>query len=103
MTPCYTDEIVELFSGAPLRGHVPLITTLSDLTHNSATVVEEKLNVEDTNWEEWSHDLETSVINDMNPVNYTDDPMTIWNYLESKIKVVSNRHCKMKKSTHIGI
>ena len=100
LNPCYTDEEVELFSGAPLRGHVPLLTTLSGQNRKMANVIEEKLHVEATNWREWEEDLENIVINDWFPTNNTDNPTEIWNYIEEKISEVSSRHCKMKKATN---
>ena len=40
---CYTDSEVELFSGAPLRGHVPLIMKLNK-AKTSKPRVTEKMN-----------------------------------------------------------
>ena len=97
LNPCYTDEVTELFSGAPLRGHVPLLTTLT-AQYRVNKVVEEKLNTEATDWNEWSEDLERSVVLEREATN-TDDPVMLWNYLEKKIQEVSSRHCKMKKCT----
>ena len=100
INPCYTDELVELFSGAPLRGHVPLLTTIAGQHRKIADVIEEKLNIEATDWGEWEDDLERIVMNDMFNINNTDNPSEIWNYIEEKISEVSSSHCKMKKSTH---
>ena len=100
LNPCATDEVVELFSGAPLRGHVPLLTTLSNQQQRSETRVQEKLNIDATNWGEWAEELETIVRNDSDTVANTEDPMVLWEYIEDKIKEVNRKHCKMKKATH---
>lgn len=100
INPCYTDEVIELFSGAPMRGHVPLLTTLHEQYLASDTVVTEKLNIEATNWGEWSEDLEISVVNDRATISNTADPKVLWDYIDGKIQEVNSRHCKMKKSTN---
>ena len=39
------DEEAELFSGAPLRGHVPVIMKLTGSSNNTKTVVTEKIDI----------------------------------------------------------
>lgn len=96
--PCYTDEVSELYSGAPIRGHVPLITKLSEI-NRSETKVEEKLNIDAINWNEWSEELEKNIENDSDYVTNLDEPQEMWTYLEQKITEANTKHGKMKKST----
>lgn len=95
--PCYTDEVVELFSGAPLRGHVPLLTAISESNIKRDTHVEEKLDIESINWEEWSIEVDRNIQN-RQCIN-TDDPQELWENLESVITDANHKYGKMKKST----
>ena len=92
----HTDNIVELGAGAPDRGHVPLITSLNEC-NPKIQVPKEKLDVEKTNWDEWSQNLENSISSNE---CITEDPYTIWEFLETQINQVNSKHCKTKKVTH---
>ena len=96
--PCSTDETTELFSGAPIRGHVPLLTALNSYV-NRPTTVTEKLNVDAINWTDWSGELERQILNNIVETVNTDDPEKLWEFMESKISEANNIHGKMKKST----
>ena len=92
---CITDDQVELYSGAPLRGHVPLISTITtraDIQQN----VTEKLCIKNVKWEEWSKDLDMIVEKDNTIINTIDDPHHLWNYIDDTIKKVTLKHCEMK-------
>ena len=99
LDPCYTDDIIELYSGAPLRGHVPLLTTLSENSRRSETKVEEKLDIDAINWNEWSEEIEKSIIKDSSDVNKLESPKEIWRYIETRITHANTKHGKFKKST----
>ena len=94
--PCYTDDLVELYSGAPSRGHVPVLTEIKDVK-TQPDVVREKLDIESTNWEEWSQDLENTLDSTEARIWNQEDPRVLWEDLEKKIEVVNRRHCKLKK------
>ena len=97
ISPCLTDDVIELSSGAPLRGHVPLITYLAETTTatNEAKV---KLDVDKTNWSEWSEHLENSLTTNTEIWN-AEDPKVLWEYLENEIVKANHTHCKYKKVT----
>ena len=95
---CNTDETVELFSGAPTRGHVPLLTALNGYVRRE-TIVTEKLNVDAINWTEWSGELEKQIIDNIVETSNTDDPEKLWEFMESKISEANSKHGKTKKST----
>ena len=96
---CKTDEEVHLHSGAPERGHVPVIV---ELQVNSPTInnqVTEKLDVENMNWEKWTEAIEEE-INARETSLDTDNPYTIWNVLNGVITKATNQHGTFKKSCH---
>ena len=64
-----------------------------------ANVIKEKLDIGQTNWSGWSVDLENTIITDNPNIWNIEDPKILWEYLESKIMEVNNRHCIIKKVT----
>ena len=97
--PCYTDDLVELCSGAPGRGHVPLLASLHE-KHVKPDIIKEKLDVAATNWEAWAEDLEKIVSDNQDNTLNSEDPKTLWKHLENIIEKVNIKHCKMKKVSH---
>ena len=95
--PCSTDNIIELSSGAPLRGHVPLLTSINEAV-TETNEIKEKLGIEKTNWAEWSEELENSLNNDAEIWN-SEDPYVLWELFENKIENANNKYCKYKKVT----
>ena len=91
----HTDNITELGAGAPDRGHVPLLTSLNE-GNRKIQEPKEKLDIEKTNWDEWSEDLENLIRSNECT---SEDPHTIWEYFESQINQVNNKNCKIKKVT----
>ena len=51
-----TDTNIELFSGAPLRGHVPVIDHLKSNSNETSPNIK-KLSIKDVNWNDWSNDI----------------------------------------------
>ena len=96
ISPCYTDDIVELCSGAPQRGHVPLLTNLL-IKNTQPDIIKDKIDIEATNWNEWSKDLENILSNIDNDIATTNDPSVLWEFLENKIQETNIKHCQMKK------
>ena len=95
---CFTDDVVELFSGAPIRGHVPLIMVLKR-TNNGRSTITEKLDVNSINWESWSEDLENQIETDRIEIESYEDPKELWDYTEQTINKITMKHGTMKKST----
>ena len=95
---CFTDDEVELFSGAPLRGHVPLIMKLQ-ANNNTNNTVTEKLDMNSINWKSWSDDLENQIAIDSVEIENYEDPTELWKYTESVINKITLKHSKTKKST----
>ena len=97
---CVTDDEVELYSGAPLRGHIPVITEIAvnGAVNNQATVTE-KLDVNNIKWALWTEDLERQVESDEAIIESYEEPAELWKYLEKSINDVTSKHGQMKKST----
>ena len=94
VSSCNTNTSVELFSGAPARGHVPLITKLvvHDIQNTNVNV---KLDLTTMRWEEWTAFIEKS-IND-NMVNWeSEDTYRLWNQLNAIITEATDKHCSTK-------
>jgi hypothetical protein len=95
---CRTDEEVELFSGAPARGHVPLITELIIRENTQTTVVKEKLDVSKMNWENWSSIIENEIEDNYETLNSSDSPYTLWHQLNHIITKATDICGSYKKS-----
>ena len=95
---CNTDEVVELYSGAPLRGHLPVITKLTNGTVNRETADEPKetLNLENVNWDDWSRDLENKVVESSNRIMNTQDPHEMWDLANNMIQDTTKKHAEKK-------
>ena len=96
---CKTDVGVELHSGAPKRGHVPLITEI--LTKNSITKQSytTKLDMTKMNWDNWTQSIENDIEDINESMSKESNPFTLWNRLNSIITKATNDHGKMKKSS----
>ena len=55
---CVTDEEVELFSGAPIRGHLPLITEIVISSEQTTYPVVKKLDISKMQWTNWTNQIE---------------------------------------------
>ena len=97
VSKCETNVDVELFSGAPKRGHVPLITELvvNEPENKNITI---KLDPTTTNWQGWTNHIEERINDNFNTMESEDDPYKLWNQLNSIITEASNIHCGTKKS-----
>ena len=94
----YTDIDVELLTGYPSRGHVPVYAKFV-LPGSYSTEKVTTFKLDDVNWKKWRDSLEDK-LRDMsfpdNPI--FKDPIAAWNYLKEAIKDV-NRECIPTKST----
>ena len=95
---CSTDNTVELFSGAPRRGHVPLLTALST-SKRLIDNIKEKLDIESIIWEKWTEELENQIRDSINETSQEENPDKLWKILENAINKSSNLHGKIKKSS----
>lgn len=94
-----TDEDVELFSGAPMRGHLPLIVNFTNKRENLKTEVKEKLCIDQINWYEWTKQIEDEIEENEQNLATEADPKKIWNYLDKVITKSTEKHGEIKLSS----
>ena len=96
MVTCDTDEEVELFTGAPQRGHVPLEITFYSKKPNGIDVIK-KLDVSEMPWDSWTEKIE-NLIEEQDHFHEDDNPYTLWNKMNSIIEEATIQNAKFKKS-----
>jgi hypothetical protein len=94
---CKTDEGVELFSGAPLRGHVPVVTILNVNRSDVSATVTEKLDLSKMKWEEWTKHIDDSIEEDRAHLEAEENPYILWNRLNYIITQATDTHGQTKK------
>ena len=85
-----TDEFAEMFTGAPQRGHVPVIMRLE---RSSTTEKTKKLWIEKADWVGWTSFVEGR-IDDLMVVG--DDPVFLWNEIKNLLHESSLSHIPLK-------
>lgn len=93
---CRTDDSVELFSGAPSRGHLPLITEIA--THQvENNEIKEKLDITKINWNNWTKSIEDAIEVNRASLESEDNPYSLWNAVNSIISKATDKHGETKK------
>jgi len=101
LTRPVTDNLVNLYSGAPIRGHVPVHFNIdTELKKQKKTDVEIKLNLDSIDWNLWTEEVEQEVVRK----GLTADPSSITleslnQQFESTLLEVSERQGETKRST----
>ena len=97
---CYTDNEVELGSGAPFMGHLPVLSTLLIPTksQNKFQDIKKKPDIDSINWELWTKDIENAIEKIENQTEL-ENPLVIWNLLEEIIDANTRKHGKFKTTT----
>lgn len=94
---CKTDDEVELFSGAPTRGHVPLLITMKLNRDATSATVTEKLDLSKMKWEDWTKHIEDSIEEDRILLETEDCPYSLWNHCNQIITQATDTHGVKKK------
>lgn len=94
---CTTDDETYLCSGAPDRGHVPMIIELGSQQQSVKDNIVQKLNMDSINWEKWSNDLNESLISNIDTIDNADDPEKLWEILHKTITKITSSNAKMKR------
>ena len=94
---CTTKEDVELFSGAPTRGHVPLITEITVHNQSKTSEVKEKLDLSKMHWCDWTQSIENSIEAIRDTLESTQDPHTLWNQINRIITKATEDHGETKR------
>ena len=90
-----TDPDIELFSGAPIRGHVPLILNISMDCPREAVLKQEKTDLSKICWSKWSSDLDLKLAETNSD---TVNAQELWNEIEEAIQEVTSHHASTKIS-----
>ena len=86
-----TDDETELFTGAPLRGHVPVIVILHRNVKRIQTIT--KPWFEKCDWENWSQALEALT----ESVQFKGDIHRTWDTIKEAIQTATREHIPTKK------
>ena len=97
VSSCKTDDSVELFSGAPIRGHVPLITELQTRNQPNTRQYTEKLDISKINWDNWTQSIESDIADNREPMEAEENPFILWNKLNGIITKATDNHGEKKK------
>ena len=97
VSSCRTDDNIELFSGAPIRGHVPLITELIIREQVDPEEISEKLDITKMRWEEWTQNIENTIEENEEMTSET-NPYSLWNQLNGIITEATDTFGQTKKS-----
>ena len=95
-----TDAEVELYSGAPFRGHLPVITNIISGVPQENQIRKEKNSLDGVNWALWSNDLESELTNHEHQITNSNEETSLIKVLDSAIEKVSATHTKKKVITN---
>ena len=93
-----TDEDVYLYSGAPLRGHLPVLTNIRGCQKINQ-IREERIDLDSVNWSLWAKDLESELVECEHLTENEKDEEELLKIFEEKINKVTNYHAKRKTVT----
>jgi len=93
-----TDSGVELFSGAPIRGHLPIETTLRIDCSTSPPPAKLKIDISSIDWDKWTDHVETTLESGkLKFNNSTADEQ--WQLIDSAIHGATTKYATYKKSS----
>ena len=94
-----TDCEAILYSGAPLRGHVPVFVDLYSHYHKPGpTKVEYKLNLSTMDWDDWSLDIELLLRRDfVDKLSLDGEIDNLMALFDNAISSATNANCQTKK------
>ena len=98
---CNTDDEVYLGTGAPFRGHLPVIAKISFKNSPSKTGKKRKetINIDKIDWEKWSEDVEETLSNQQREIENCNDPNQLWQILNTSLQSATMKHAEKKIST----
>ena len=94
---CETDEEVELWTGAPQRGHLPLGIKLYSRKPKEVEVIK-KLDISKMPWETWTETIEREITKDINYLEKEQNPYLLMNKLDSIISEATMKNGTFKNS-----
>ena len=96
---CKTDENVYLGSGAPDRGHVPLITTFKIEVNSKKKAAVEKINTDKIRWDKWSSDLDDKLEQSIPSTGALNESKSLGQLIDEAIEYVTLKHGAKKRSS----
>ena len=96
---CDTNNTVELWTGAPKRGHVPLLTYFNTKTCIANKEAVEKINMDKINWKTWSDDLDSKIHQSENYLDTITNPEILNDFLIKTIQKITSDHGEKKTIT----
>ena len=91
ITNIETDTVIELFTGAPLRGHVPVIVSI----RNNLCPIQppkERMCIKNMNWPEWSTDIESEIEENVQYLHSIDDPQLLLQFIDNKLNSATDKY-----------
>ena len=98
-TDMKTDVNAELFSGAPIRGHVPILSSIkTTCVENSPAPPKMKIDLSSIDWAKWSDYIEDDLT--AKKADFLDsDATSQWDIINSSIHAATSKFATHKKST----
>jgi len=98
-TDMKTDVYAELFSGAPIRGHVPILSSINTVCVENAPVPPKlKIDISSIDWAEWSDYIEDNL--KAKKADFSDsDATSKWDIINTSIHAATSKFATHKKST----
>ena len=93
----FADHFVNLYSGAPLRGHVPVLMNIqsSPVTHRSMN--EQKYKLKSMDWFNWTWDIEANLTTEtIDSLNSDESVQELLDLIENTIKTSTSENCPTK-------
>ena len=87
----HTDSEVELFSGAPQRGHVPIIVSITNSLSQPVPPTE-RICIKDMNWDNWAEDIEREIENKNHQLMDAEDPQLLLQFIDNILKNATEKH-----------
>ena len=98
-TDMKTDVYAELFSGAPIRGHVPILSSFKTVCDESSPAPPKlKIDISSINWVKWSNFIEDTLTAKSEEF-LNSDAASKWDIINTAIHDATSKFASHKKST----
>ena len=93
------DSVVNLYSGAPIRGHVPVLLSINS-QRRPHIEKEKKFDLSKMNWEDWSRDVELALTTEaVEALAYDETTEELWKLIKETIHKATYENCSKKQVT----
>ena len=99
-TDMKTDVFAELFSGAPIRGHVPILSSINTVcVENSPVPPKLKIDISSIDWAKWSDYISEDDLTAKKADFFDGDGTSKWDIINTSIHAATSKFATHKKST----